>query len=63
MVCSRLEKIQRDFLWGGNNLEWKPHIVNWKTMYSEKKRGGWFKGEKPFQAESSLALQVELVIC
>ena len=39
-MCSRLEKIQRDFLWGGGNLERKPHLVNWKTVCSEKKRGG-----------------------
>ena len=28
IVWSRLEKIQRDFLWGGGNLERKPHLVN-----------------------------------
>ena len=28
IVCSRLKKIQRDFLWGGGNLERKPHLVN-----------------------------------
>ena len=39
-VCSRLEKIQRDFLWGGGNLERKPHLVNWKTVCQEKNRGG-----------------------
>ena len=36
IVCSRLEKIQRDFLWGGGNLERKPHLVNWKTVCLEK---------------------------
>ena len=40
LVCSRLEKIQRDFLWGGGNLERKPHLVNWKTVCLEKSRGG-----------------------
>ena len=40
LVCSRLEKIQRDFLWGGGNLERKPHLVNWKTVCSEKNKGG-----------------------
>ena len=40
IVCSRLEKIQRDFLWGGGNLERKPHLVNWKTVCLEKSRGG-----------------------
>ena len=40
IVCSRLEKIQRDFLWDGGNLERKPHLVNWKTVCLEKSRGG-----------------------
>ena len=40
LVCSRLEKIQRDFIWGGGNLERKPHLVNWKTVCLEKSRGG-----------------------
>ena len=39
-VCSRLEKIQRDFLWGGGNLERKPHLVNWKTVCLQKSHGG-----------------------
>ena len=30
----------RDFLWGGGNLERKPHLVNWKTVCLEKSRGG-----------------------
>ena len=41
LVCSRLEKIQRGFLWGGGNLESKPHLVNWKTVFLEKSRGGF----------------------
>ena len=40
LMCSRLVKIQRDFLWGGGNLEQKPHLVNWKTVCSEKNKGG-----------------------
>ena len=40
LVCSRLEKIQRDFLWGGGNLKRKPHLVNWKTVCSKKNKGG-----------------------
>ena len=40
IVCARLEKIQRDFLWGGGNLDRKPHLVNWKTVCLEKSRGG-----------------------
>ena len=40
IVWSRLEKIQRDFLWGGGNLERKPHLVKWNTVCREKNRGG-----------------------
>ncbi|RVW28738.1 putative ribonuclease H protein [Vitis vinifera] len=31
-VRRRLEKIQRDFLWGGGNLERKPHLVRWELV-------------------------------
>ena len=27
VVCARLEKIQRGFLWGGGSLERKPHLI------------------------------------
>ena len=40
IVCSRLKKIQRNFLWGGGNLERNPHLVNWKTVCLEKRSGG-----------------------
>ncbi|RVW12371.1 putative ribonuclease H protein [Vitis vinifera] len=36
----RLEKIQRDFLWGGGNLERKPHLVRWEVVCLSKKKGG-----------------------
>ena len=50
IVCSRLEKIQRDFLWGGGNLERKPHLVDLKAICLKKKEwGSW--GEKPIQVE------------
>ena len=39
-MCKRLEKIQRDFLWGGGNLEKKPHLVSWTTVCTDKKVGG-----------------------
>ena len=39
-VKIRLEKIQRDFLWGGGNLERKIHLVNWDIVYSSKEKGG-----------------------
>ena len=39
-VSLRLEKIQRDFLWGGGALERKPHLVNWDTVCLDKRKGG-----------------------
>ena len=39
-ICTRLKKIQREFLWSGGSLEKKPHLVNWKTVCTEKKKGG-----------------------
>ncbi|KAL6336249.1 hypothetical protein AAG906_014418 [Vitis piasezkii] len=39
-VCTRLEKIQRDFLWGGGALEKKPHLVNWGSVYADMRQGG-----------------------
>ena len=40
VVSLRLEKIQRDFLWGGGALERKPHLVNWNTVCLDKRKGG-----------------------
>ena len=39
-VCDRLERIQRQFLWGGSAPEKKFSLVRWATMCSEKKKGG-----------------------
>ena len=39
-MCARLEKIQRDFLWGGDVLEKKPHLANWSFVCDDKKEGG-----------------------
>ena len=39
-VKARLEKIQRDFLWGYGNLEKKLHLVNWNTVCSSKEIDG-----------------------
>ncbi|RVW58237.1 LINE-1 reverse transcriptase-like [Vitis vinifera] len=51
LVKRRLEKIQRDFLWGGGNLERKPHLVRWEVVCLmirgkyEEERGGWSSRE------------------
>ena len=49
-VCNRLERIQRQFLWGGDNLEKKPHLVKWATICTEKKKRG-IRSEKLLQAK------------
>ena len=40
IVARRLEKVQRDFLWGGGNLEGKIHLVNWEVVCTDKDKGG-----------------------
>ena len=39
-VAKRVEKTQRDFLWGGGNLEGKVHLVKWDVVCTEKHKGG-----------------------
>ena len=39
-VAKRLEKLQRDFLWGGGNTGRKIHLINWKVMCTQKEKGG-----------------------
>ena len=39
-VAKRLEKLQRDFLWGGGKLERKVHLINWKVVCTQKEKGG-----------------------
>ena len=36
----RLEKIRKDFLWGGRALEQRPHLVRWNLVCLERKKGG-----------------------
>ena len=40
IVARRLEKVQRDFLWGGGNLGGKIHLVNWEMVCTDKDKGG-----------------------
>ncbi|KAJ9709030.1 hypothetical protein PVL29_000829 [Vitis rotundifolia] len=40
LVAKRLEKIQRDFLWGGGSLEKKIHLINWEVVCTQKAKGG-----------------------
>ena len=42
-VSLRLEKIQRDFLWGGGVSQSKLHLVNWSIVGMEKNDGGRYQ--------------------
>jgi len=39
-VTTRLERLQQDFLWGGNGDEVKFHLVNWHKICTLIKSGG-----------------------
>jgi hypothetical protein len=39
-VAKRLEKIQRDFLWGGMNDDFKYHLVEWDKVCTPIDEGG-----------------------
>ena len=39
-IACRIEKIQRDFLWGGVGDEHKFHLVNWQQVCSPMAHGG-----------------------
>ena len=40
VVRQSLERIQRDYLWGGGALEKKIHLIRWKTICIDKDKGG-----------------------
>jgi hypothetical protein len=39
-VAKRIEKLQRDFLWGGVGDDFKFHLVNWSKVCMNKEVGG-----------------------
>ena len=39
-VVNRLEKLQRDFLWGRGSLERKVHLINWEVVCTQREKGG-----------------------
>lgn len=40
-VANRIEKLKRDFLWGGIDEEFKFHLVKWSTICSPTQYGVW----------------------
>jgi hypothetical protein len=48
-VANRIEKLQRDFLWGGIGEEYKYHLVRWDKVCSPISEGGLgFRNLKTF---------------
>ena len=39
-VCAKLERIQRQFLWGGSDRDKKISLVRWATVCTDKRKGG-----------------------
>ncbi|KAL6349758.1 hypothetical protein AAG906_001645 [Vitis piasezkii] len=39
-VAKRLDKVQRDFLWGGGSEEKKAHLIKWEAICEDKSKGG-----------------------
>ena len=64
IVKMRLEKVQRDFLWGEGALEKRPHLVKWVVVCSHKKKGGlgiriFLSSIGPFCANGVSTLQLK----
>ena len=38
LVARRLEKLQRDFLWGGGRMKRKIHLINWEVVCTQKEK-------------------------
>ncbi|RVW90073.1 LINE-1 reverse transcriptase-like [Vitis vinifera] len=39
-LARRLDKVQRDFLWGGGSEEKKAHLIKWEAICEDKNKGG-----------------------
>ena len=39
-LCDKLDKINRDFLWGSTNEKRKMHTVGWGKIIKPKEEGG-----------------------
>ena len=61
VVARRLEKVQRDFLWGEGNMEGKTHLVNWEVVCTDKDKGGL--GLRKLALLKSFTWQVDMEVC
>ena len=39
-LCNKLDKINRDFLWGSTNEKQRMHLVAWEKVIRPKEKGG-----------------------
>ena len=58
-VCEKLDKINRDFLWGSTNERRKMHMVGWSKIVKPKDEGR-FGNSRSKSQKHSLTIQVEL---
>ena len=40
-LCDKLDKINRDFLWGSSNEKRRMHVVGWEKIIRPKDEGGF----------------------
>jgi len=62
-VASRIEKLQRDFLWGGMGEEFKYHLVSWEKVCTPISNGGFGIRNLVMFNRALLGTVAELGIC
>jgi hypothetical protein len=60
-VANYIEKLQRDFLWGGIGEEIKYHLVSWSKVCSPISKGGL--GIQNLSVQSSFVREVAMALC
>ena len=60
-VRLRLAQIKRNFLWGGGDLDIKPHLVNWAIVCSDKR--DWGLGVRSLSILSKTPLCKDMAFC